>query len=116
MGFYKPNAILTFNDGVTDLTLAVCMKLKKEVTTINEPGLQNVRLFYLGNAVTPRLFPESVKEGSKALVNIDSGTTLGDFIFYTIQRTRFKSVEKSLGQTFMGYVIPRKVSNDSDWT
>lgn len=116
MGFYKPNAVLTLNDGTIDITLEVAIKLKKDPTTINDPGLQNLKLFYVGNAVNPKVFPESLKEGSKALINIDSGTIQGDFIFYSIHRTRFKGIEQSLGQTFSGYLIPQKVNNDSDWT
>jgi hypothetical protein len=115
VAFYKPNAVLTFNDGITDLTLEVCIKRKQDPKILTDPGLQNIRLFYVGNSVKPKVFPESLIEGSKALIDIDSGNIQGDFLFFDIHRTRFKSVENSLGQTFSGYVIPKKVNNDSDW-
>jgi hypothetical protein len=112
MAFYKPNAILNINGQ----TLEVCIKRKSDPRTTDNQGLANVRLFYVGNLVNPKVLPDSVNVGDKGTINIDSGTLQGDFLLFDIHRTRFKSLESTLGQTFSGYLMPSKKYDESEWT
>lgn len=115
---YKTNAILT----IKGHSIEVCIKRKTDAQKQDDIGIGNVRLRFVGNVVNsgvlsnPKLFPKDVKVLDRADIVIDDENIRGEFVIEDIHRTRFKAVEKTLGQTFTGFIIPAKEYTEDDWS
>jgi hypothetical protein len=119
MSFYKPNAIIT----IKNYSLSVCIKRHSNYQVSSDVGFEGERLEFVGNIVNSnvsnynkKLLPNDIIVGDRGNISIDQGNILGDWIFTDIQRTRFKAIENTLGQTFLGVVIIAKNYNpNTDW-
>lgn len=115
--FYKKNATIT----VKGKSIDVCVKedsLRPETSA--QIGVSGLILNYVGNVVNSyssnsKLFPPEIKSNDRGVIVIDEDNITGEWVFQSIQRTRWKKIEKALGQPFSGFLILKKETDPNDW-
>jgi hypothetical protein len=113
---YKANATLK----IKDFSIKVCIKEKENPETSGAIGYQGVILNFVGNVVdsgqtNKRILPDSIKSDDRGYIDIDEKNLHGEFVFQSIHKTRWKTLENSLGQHFTGFMILESDTKNEDW-
>lgn len=118
MSFYRSNGILR----IKTYTIKVCIKPdRSNSNNIQNLGIENIQIYYIGNVIdngltegNKRILPDDVKLKDTGILTIDSNIS-GNFVLTQTIRSRFKQLEKTLGQSFQGFFYPQQNHTPSDW-
>lgn len=118
MTLYKTNAILTFSTGEV---VKCCLKLQTTSTSdVQATGLQNRETRYKGNVtnsgtIPSYLLPPTIKQNARGHV-VFNDDQQGEFIMFECLRTRWKEVERMMGQNVTISFFPYKPQRSEEWT
>lgn len=112
MAIYKTNSILE----IKGYTIELCLKLDVKVVPASDPGVNTLKINYVGNVTNynnTKLLPLDIVPSDQGFITID-GNVKGNFVFESVQRTRWKKIENKVGQTVKGYLIPAKPPTEAN--